>query len=161
MATSVFVRDAAAAAAPGGMGAPASPFLGILPPDMWARPKVFYVQPMDFLGMQGGESRPLTIRMDPGRDFVAYTGNVTARKAGAIVDAPPLLVDLSAEQGQGYNPNGLPVDVGNLFGTARQPAVWPLPLIIPAGTGFVVRLTNAGADALDVRAALLGFYVAR
>lgn len=160
MGTSAIIRDDVRRTTPAGMaGAPPSPFLGILPPRMWERPKTFFTVPLDFIGLAAGETRPVRVQPRTDADFVAFFGSMVVRKGAALVEAPALLVDMAAEGGEGYNPQGAPVDALNLFGTARQPAVWAVPIIVTAGTGLIVRLNNAGPDALDVRMALAGFRV--
>jgi hypothetical protein len=69
---------------------------------------------------------------------------------------------MTLEGGLSFNPANTPADIENVFGSAKQPSVWALPLIIPAGTGFTMTLTNLhNATSYNVRVALAGFQVAR
>lgn len=162
--TSSIMQDQMRRGTPGGAAlAPPSPFLGILPPEMWDRPKRFFVQPLSFLNLIAGEVRGVPFRADTNHDFVAFYATYFARSVDnlTVVVSPPLLVDMSLEGGFSFNPAGAPVDIENVFGTAKQPSVWAVPLIIPRGTGFTMSLTNLhNATAFNIRVALAGFQVA-
>lgn len=147
----------------GNDGATASPFVGILPPDLLARTKSFYVAPLDVLALAAGGNGTGSFVADTNHDYVFYYGTYRARAVadGAVVANPPILADVSQNGGVEYNPNDKPVDIDNLLGTATQPSVWGIPIIVMAGQTLNVRLTSAAAVALNVRMALVGFRCAR
>jgi hypothetical protein len=131
---------------------------------MWDRPKRFFVQPLNFLNIIAGAVVPVGFRADTNHDFVAFYGTYFARSVDnlTVATSPPLLVDMTLEGGFSFNPGGNPADIENVFGSARQPSVWAVPLIIPAGTGFTMTLTNLhNATAFNVRTALAGFQVGK
>jgi hypothetical protein len=70
----------------------------------------------------------------------------------------PIILDASLGENSGriFAPSGTHLD--NFAGTAQRPAIYPMPLIVPAGNGLVVNLTNLVATAYYVR---IGFLTVR
>lgn len=141
--------------------APPNPFVGILPRHMWDREKTFFAAPVDFLNLAPGAKTPVQLRASDTEDLVIFYGAYIARDgAGAPVDRPALLVELTTQAtGVQYQPQGKANDIENIMGTAKQPSVWPVPLIIPARRDLTVNLTNSTAAALNVRLTFMGFLV--
>lgn len=160
-------RDAVQRAlATGELNPPPSPFLGILPPEMWGREKKPLFAPLTALNVAiSGGTGTASFRADPNHDFVGFIATLVTRKTDAAhtkVTDYPVLVQITMEDGTQFQPAGAGVvnEVDNLFGTARQPAVWSIPLIVPAGQQVNFTFTNNhNADALDIRGTLQGFNV--
>lgn len=160
-------RDAVQRAlATGDLNPPPSPFLGILPPEMWGRSKKPLFAPINALAIPANGGQVVaTFRADPNHDFVGFIATACVRTTDAahtkVVDQPLLLL-ITMEDGTQFQPAGAGTqnEVDNLFGTARQPAVWSIPLIIPAGqqVQFIVT-NNHNANVLDFRGTLQGFNV--
>lgn len=160
-------RDAVQhALATGDLNPPPSPFLGILPPEMWGRKKKLLFAPLKALNVatNGGQGQG-SFRADPNNDFVGFIATVETRKTDAahtkVVDYP-VVVNITMEDGTQFQPAGAGVTnpLDNIFGTARQPAIWAIPLIVPAGQQVQFNFTNNhNADALDIVGTLLGFNV--
>lgn len=167
MGTGALVRDAMMRGVPNNQTVtPPSTFLGILPPEMWDKPKRLFAVPFTVLTFVTATTRVASFQADVDNDYVFYYGAASYRSADnltVIADPPAMLVDLSTTGNQqSYNPPNLGNDVANVFGTARQPSVWAMPLILPAGQTLVMNLTSlAFAATLNFRATLMGFRVAR
>jgi hypothetical protein len=163
MGTSAITKASQREAMPSGRAfAPPSPFLGILPPYMWDLPKRLFNQPLTFLNLAANGNAAQTFRADTNHDFVAFYANWQGRATDnlTIPAVIPLLVDIAVDGGQSYNPANQPVDIETIFGNAKQPAIWAVPLIIPAGTGLTITLTNLhNATPFNVRVTLQGFQV--
>lgn len=144
---------------------PPSTFLGILPPEMWDKPKRLFAVPFTILTFLQNTVRTAQFQADIDNDYVFYYAAVTTRAVDnlTLVADPALLVDLSTTGNQqSYNPPNQGNDIANIFGTARQPSVWAMPLILPAGQTLIMNVTALGLSAsLNFRATLMGFRVAR
>lgn len=166
MGTSAITRDAMAKAMPGNDALiPPSTFLGILPPEMWNKPKRLFAVPFTILTFAQNTSRVAQFQADVDNDYVFYYAAYEARVVTDLTLAvnPLLIVDLSTTGNQqSYNPPTQGNAVDNIFGTARQPSVWAMPLILPAGQTLVMNITAGALTAsVNFRATLMGFRVAR
>lgn len=139
---------------------PPSPFLGVVPADMLHTTKSLFVVPLTWLNLAPGASTSQTYQADPAWDFVAYLGNISVRSTDnqTAIDNPPLLVSLADSSGRALQPPGAAIDVATLFGTAQQPAVLTMPLVIRAGETYSFTMQNLhAATSYNVRLALCGF----
>lgn len=166
MGTGAIVRDAMMRGVPNNMtSAPPSTFLGILPPEMWDKPKRLFAVPFTLLNFVANSNRSAQFQADVDNDYVFYYGALSTRSVDnlTLVADPAMIVDLSnTGNQQSYNPPNQGNDIANIFGTARQPSVWAMPLILPAGQTLVMNVTSFGLNAsLNFRATLMGFRVAR
>lgn len=165
MGTSAITRDAMLRAMPGNEALiPPSTFLGILPREMWDKPKRLFAVPFTILNQLANSQRQAQFQADVDNDYVFYYGAFSPRSVDnqTVVVDPPLLVALSTTGNQqSYNPPQQSNDVANIFGTARQPSVWAMPLILPAGQTLVLDVQSLSATALNCRFTLMGFRVAR
>lgn len=147
----------------GALQPPANPFLGILPAEMWDRPKRIFFATLEALGVAPGQAGVASFRADPNHDFVGYIacGEIRANDApGTDKSADPVVVTVQLEDGTQFQQAGKANAFANLFGSAKQPALWTLPLIIPAGQSVSFTFTNLhNADTLNIRATVQGFNV--
>ena len=73
-----------------------------------------------------------------------------------------MLVGITDETGKSYIPNNAAIDFDNVFGTARQPAVLAVPLLVQGPTGVTLSFNNLhNVDALNIRTVLAGFLVSK
>lgn len=139
------------------------PWFGILPERMWAREKRTIFVPLAPANIAPAASQDDTFRADPNHDFVGYVAAGKLRtNAAAGTPAPddPVTVSITMEDGTGFQPSNETNEFDNVFGTARQPAFWPMPLIVPAGQAVTFRFTNNhNVDTLVIRCTLWGFLV--
>lgn len=169
MGTSAIVRDQQLRAQPGMPGnavVPPSPFLGVLPPWMWERPKRLWLQPFSaIVNLAASANVTASFQVDNELFFVAYysAATVRANAAGkALQTGFPLTVALQTANNELFQPAAGSNDINNLFGTAQQPSVWALPMILkPGDTLNAVVTNNHNATAVDVALALMGFLVSR
>jgi hypothetical protein len=166
MGTGAIIRDAMLKGMPGNEALiPPSTFLGILPPEMWNKPKRLFAVPFTILALLQNTTRTAQFQADVDNDYVFYYGAATTRSADnlTVISPAALLIDLSTTGNQqSYNPPNQGNDIDNVLGTARQPSVWAMPLILPAGQTLIMTVTALGLSAtLNFRATLMGFRVAR
>lgn len=168
MGTSAVTQDQmrrAGPTMPGHLMVPPSPFLGVLPPWMWEAPKELWTAPFipQAATLAAGLNQTLNYQVDRNYYAVFYYGSLTVRAsaAGKAIQAGfPLTFFLSTQNNDVYQPSGTTNDANNLFGTASQPAVWALPLILPPNTILNMLITNThNATAVDVWPMLMGFLV--
>ncbi len=171
MGTSAIQRDVQLRAQPGMPGnavAPPSPFLGVIPPWMWERPKRLWMQPFSgatLTNIAAGAAAAGQFVVDTSLYFVAYYGTITVRAnaAGkALQTGFPMTISFATANNELFNPAQVPNDINNVLGTAAQPSVWSLPMILQPGDTLVASLTNNhNATAVDVALSLMGFLVSR
>lgn len=147
-----------------GLVPPPNPFLGILPEYMWQRAKRTLWVALNALAIAPGGTADASYRADPNHDFVGFIACVKVRNstdAGKIVLTDmPVLVSAQMENGTQFQPAGASNELDNLFGSAKEPAIWSLPLIVPASQQVTFTFTNNhNADTLDIRATIQGFTV--
>ena len=148
---------------PTGRAIPPHPFVGILPPELWNLTKIPFFQPFQVLGLAAGATGVATVKADPGFALVAYFANVSLRSADNVTDRTghPVTVSISDPSGRTYNPAQMPNDIRNIMGTAAQPSILPLPIIIMPGASLDLAFTNLHpADVLNIRGTLMGFQAA-
>lgn len=151
----------------GEMQPPPSPFLGILPQELWFKKKRTCWVPLNALAIAPGANGLAAYRADPNHTFVGFIACVKVRDNadaahGALTDMP-VLVSAAMEDGTPFQPSGAGQqnELDNLFGSAKEPAIWSLPLIVPAGQQITFTFTNNhNAKTLDIRATVQGFTVA-
>jgi hypothetical protein len=168
MGTSAIIRDQMGRAQPtmpGNAVPPPSPFLGVLPPWMWDAPKKLWQANFTPQGTAVAAAAQLSMSytVDDNFYFVGYYGSLIVRAdaAGKAIQADyPLTVFLSTQNNDVYQPAGTTNDVNNVFGTAKQPSVWALPMILPPRTTLTALFTNTGATTVNIWPMLQGFLVA-
>jgi len=165
MGTSAVIREAQQGTTPGGQLVPQlSQLVGVLPERYArARKQSFFVI-FEALGLLPGVTKPVTYRVDPNFDFVAISAYGKLRSNDNLTqkDGNPVLVGINDETGRSYIPNNGSIDFDNFFGSAKQPAVLAVPLIVSGPTGLTITFNNLhNADNLNVRTLLAGFLVAK
>jgi len=165
-APNVFQRDQQGRAQPGqplNLVPPPSPFLGVIPAWMWDAPKKLWTMPFTAItNLAGAASTTCSFQVDANYWFVAYYGCNTTRAnaAGKAIQASyPLTIALATQSNELFQPATLTNDINNLLGTAAQPSVWALPMILEPTTTLTATIANTGATAVDVALMFMGFLV--
>lgn len=129
-----------------------------LPPEYRGRPKDFFTYATSFLPIAAGVAATQTIQVNTDADFLMVMANGIAREdvAAATFRANPALTVTIETTGSGRLLQNQALDWDTFFGTAQLPGILPYPKIIDGGSTISVRLTNNGADALNVRVAFNG-----
>lgn len=139
-----------------------NPFLGLIPRELWKRPKDFFVYSATFTGafvLPASGAASLDIQIDANADFLIMAGVRTFRDTGTGALQTPAATVTLTDSASGRQLQNEPQDVENLFGTAQLPAVWPFPKLIARSATLTVALANLIATASNARVAFLGFKI--
>ncbi len=138
-----------------------APLLGMLPPDFQGKDMRPWFQPAQALALATGQSVNAGFIADTNFDYAFFYAALKVRSADNLTlkDESPLLVSISDTSNRTFNPTNLGNDVDNVFGTAKQPAIWIAPLIVRASTGINLAFTNNDNETLNIRATFIGIQV--
>lgn len=131
-----------------------------LPPRLRQRARDFFVYTLDFLPLALSATATQEVQIQSDSDFVigAAVAVVTDTANTTRLGFVPQLVQLFSS-GTGRNLFSNPTHFENVFGTAQEPAIWPIPKVLPAASTFNAQLQNLEATARNVRLAFLGFKI--
>ncbi len=165
MGTSAVIRESQQGATPGGALVPQlSQLVGVLPERYARAAKQSFLVNFDSLNQAAGTVKQVTYRVDPNFHFVAIMAYGKIRDVTNLInkDGNPVLVGITDETGKSYIPNNGALDFENFYGSAKQPSVLAVPLIIEGPTGITFTFNNLhNADVLNIRTCLSGFLVAK
>src|SRR5574341_428789 len=157
-------RDRRVKATPGGAVSPwGNPLLWLVPRELLARIKDFFIYSAEFLPLAAGATTAVTTQIQGDSDFLVVQGVRTcfAVDNTTVVANPPAMVRIS-DTGSGRDFMDRAVHIENLFGTAQLPAVWPFPKLLPANSTLSTQLQNLdGATARNYRLSYVGFKIFR
>ena len=160
---STAARDALLRQLPSGLVLPLpSPLLASLPAEYQDKPMQWFTMPITILALAAETTAAGAFNVDNKHAFASWFGNVKLRSNTDLLnrDGDPLFVAMSDNQNNNYTPANATVDVENLFGSAKQPAIWPEPLIIAPNGTFTITATNpAGGNTLNIRFAFVGVLI--
>lgn len=140
---------------------PLNPFLGLIPKALWKRVKDFFAFTVEWLPLAISESASKTFSTQGDSDFLILSGVRVVSTVNNLTETtfPPMLVKIE-DSGSGRNMMDKAVHIENLFGSAKQPMVWPYPKLIRANSTVTVTLQNlSAASAFNARLSFLGFKV--
>ncbi len=141
-------RDQAARQSPGGITLPLpSPLLAMLPPMLQGYPMAWFIEPITILSVAPGASETEQFTTDSTHVHVSWWGSLKVRSADNQTDrdADPSSYQMTDTQTLGYQPPGASIDTALVWGNAKQPAVWPVPLIVKQNNGIILTVTNEHA----------------
>lgn len=147
-APNVMQRDAAARQTPTGLVLPLpSPLLAMLPPELQGLPMQWFVEPIIILAVPPLTARTGQWTTDKNHAFAAFYGSLKVRSSDNQTDrdADPAAFIMTDTQNQQYQPPGQLIDVANAWGNAKQPAIWPVPLVVGPNSGIILTVTNQSA----------------
>lgn len=138
-------RDAIARMSPNGLVLPLpSPLLAMLPPKLQTYPMQWFIEPIVL-----GNVAPLTsltgqFTTDNSHVFAAFYGSLKVRSADNQTDrdVDPAAFRMTDTQNLQYQPPGVLIDVTTVWGSGKQPAIWPVPLIVRQNNGIILTVTN-------------------
>ena len=137
-----------------------SPLLAMLPSNLQGKPMQWWAQPANALNVAALSPGVAQFVTDSNHYFAAWYGCVSVRAVGDQTDLTlnfPTTLTLTDVQNLNYGPPAVPNDLRNVFGSAAQPAIWPMPLIIAPNSGLIVTLQNLHAtQAANYRFTWLG-----
>ncbi|MGH7177673.1 MAG: hypothetical protein ACREJC_09860 [Tepidisphaeraceae bacterium] len=131
-----------------------------LPPRMRERARDFFAYTIDFIPLAATTTTVQEVNIQSDSDFIigAAVAVVTDTANTTRLAFVPELVQLfSAASGRNLFSGATHFE--NVFGTAQEPAIWPIPKLLAAGSTFSAQLQNLEATARNVRLAFLGFKV--
>jgi len=144
-APNVNQRDQAARQSPGGITLPLpSPLLAMLPPGLQGFPMAWFIEPITMLAVAPGASVTNQFTIDNTHVHVSWWGSLKVRSSDNQTDrdADPAAYAMTDTQTLGYQPPGQKIDTTLTWGNAKQPAVWPVPLIVKQNNGVILTITN-------------------
>lgn len=136
----------------------------LLPPDVRARVKDFFIYGTDFLGIADGatESQSVSIQEDSDFFIISADAFVVDPAGPTRIDPDSFIATVSLQDsGSGRNFVDRPIAFSNVYGTAQLPGFWPYPKLLQASSTLTTQLTNNQGAAVDVRLAYRGFKVFR
>jgi len=131
-----------------------------LPPRMRERARDFFGYTIDFTPLGANATTIQEVNIQSDSDFVigAAVAVVTDTANTTRLGFVPQLVQLFSA-GSGRNLFSGATHFENVFGTAQEPAIWPIPKLLSAGSTFSAQLQNLEATARNCRLTFLGFKV--
>lgn len=131
-----------------------------LPPRMRERARDFFGYTIDFVPLGASATTIQEVNIQSDSDFIvgAAVAVVTDTANTTRLGFVPQLVQLFSA-GSGRNLFSNATHFENVFGTAQEPAIWPIPKLLAAGSTFSAQLQNLEATARNVRLCFLGFKV--
>lgn len=137
-----------------------SPFLGLIPRELWSRLKDFFVYTANFIPLAASSTQTVNISIQNDSDFLIIygVGTVTTTDESARLTYIPQLVQLR-DSGSGRELFDQATHYHNIYGTAEEPAYWSFPKLLRAGSTFSVTHQNLEAVDRRVRVAFCGFKV--
>jgi hypothetical protein len=145
---------------PSAQMAPPSPWMQILPRELWRKRKDGFVFHLDFTPLAASGTSTLPVNISADADFVIIYGTriVTDVANTAFVANVPELVSIT-DTGAGRGLSSSAIHVDEWFGTAQLPAYWAYPKFLRANSSLSVTLQNLEAVARNVRLSFHGFKV--
>lgn len=131
-----------------------------LPAGLRERARDFFAYTIDFIPLAATTTTTQDVNIQSDSDFVigAAVATVTDTANTTRLAFVPQLVQLfSAASGRNLFSGATHFE--NIFGTAQEPAIWPIPKLLAAGSTFSAQLQNLEATARNVRLAFLGFKI--
>lgn len=163
MADNAAVRAALDRQTPAGLTLPLpSPLLASLPAQYQNKPYQWFTMPVSILALAPAVTAPGSFLVDNRHVFCAWYGNVKLRSSNDLTnrDGDPLFISMADNQQNNYTPANATVDVENLFGSAKQPAIWPEPILIEKNGQLTITASNpAGGNTLNIRFAFVGVLI--
>lgn len=144
-APNILQRDTAARQTPSGLVLPLpSPLLAMLPPALQSFPMQWFTFPIKIVSVAPLASASGQFTTDINHVFAAFWGSLKVRSGDNQTDrdADPAAYVMSDTHNLQYQPPGTLIDVADTWGNAKQPAIWPVPLIIPQNNGIILTATN-------------------
>jgi hypothetical protein len=141
-------RDAAFRQSPDGLVLPLpSPLLAMLPPEYQGFPMQWFVEPIIILAVAPTTSKQGTFTTDKNHAFATFWGSLKVRSQDNQTDrdADPAVVSMSDTSNLQYQPQATGIDVALEWGNAKQPAIWPVPLLVKPNSGIILTVTNQSA----------------
>lgn len=138
-------RDAMARNTPNGLVLPLpSPLLAMLPPDLQGYPMQWFVEPIVLLAIAPNTAKTGSFTTDNTHVFVAFYGCLKVRSNDNQTDrdTDPAAFSMTDTQNLVYQPPAALIDIADVWGNAKQPAIWPVPLIVPTNGGINLTVTN-------------------
>jgi hypothetical protein len=156
-------RDAMLRQTPGGILLPLpSPLLAALPAELQGLPMQWFIEPLTMLAVAPGASATNTFQTDRTHAFAAWYGALKVRSADDQTDrdADPAAFQMTDTNNLVYQPPQAPIDVALAWGNAKQPAVWPSPLVVGPNSGVTLTVTNQhAANTNNYRFAFMGVLI--
>jgi hypothetical protein len=144
-APNVMQRDAGARQSPGGLVLPLpSPLLAMLPPMLQDKPMQWFVQDVPVLALAPGVSKAGQFSTDQTHAYAAFYCSLDVRSADLQTDrnADPASLTMTDTQNLVYQTAATTIPTVNVFGSGKQPAIWPVPLIVKQNNGIILTVTN-------------------
>lgn len=138
-------RDAIMRQTPNGLVMPLpSPLLAMLPDALQGLPMQWFEEPIRIAGVAPNQPGTGQFTTDITHAFAAFYGALKVRSNDNQTDrdADPASFSMTDTQNLQYQPPSVPIDITLTWGSGRQPALWPVPLIVKPNNGIILTVTN-------------------
>jgi hypothetical protein len=163
-APNMMQRDAIARSnSPNGLVLPLpSPLLAMMPPELQGLPMEYFIQVCEMLAVAPLAQATDTWTVDKNHAFVAFVGNLKARSSDNQTnrDDDPAAFSMTDTQNLQYQQPGQFIDVETVWGSGKQPAIWPVPLVAKPNSGITITVLNQDtANTNNYRFSFIGVLV--
>lgn len=138
-------RDSNWRETPSGLTLPLpSPLMAMLPPNLQGYPMQWFVEPIDILAVTPLGTKSNQFTTDGTHVHVSFYGSLKVRSSDNQTDrdADPATYSMADTLTLQYQTSGQLLDTSLVWGSAKQPAVWPVPLIVPQNSGIILTIVN-------------------
>lgn len=141
-------------------------FLGLVPRELWNKKKVPFVYEQDFIPLAASQTTAGVVQIQADSHFlcigatelVTDVANVTVLNSPSNANATGILCVITDSGSQmPLMSTGLPLE--SFFGTAQNPAIWPIPKLFRASGQINTQLQNLIATARNVRLSYWGIRI--
>lgn len=138
-------RDATMRQTPNGLTMPLpSPLLAMLPDVLQGLDMQWFVEPVRIAGLAPLQSNSGQFTTDKNHAFAAFYGSLKVRSNDNQTDrdTDPAAYTMTDTANLVYQPQSTPIDTAGAWGSGKQPALWPVPLIVKPNSGIILTVTN-------------------
>jgi hypothetical protein len=141
----VLQRDTVARNNPTGLVLPLpSPLLAMLPPEYQEFDMQWFIQPIIITPVAPLASANGQFTTDKNHAFASFYGSLKVRSTDNQTDrdTDPAAFTMTDTQNLQYQPPSAVIDTANAWGSAKLPAIWPVPLLVKPNSGIILTVTN-------------------
>lgn len=156
-------RDSNWRETPSGLTLPLpSPLMAMLPPNLQGYPMQWFIEPVQILAVGPLATKTNGFTTDGTHVHVSFYGSLKVRSQDNQTDrdTDPAAFSMADTLTLQYQTSGILVDTALAWGNAKQPAVWPVPLIVPQNSGINITIVNeSNANTNNYNFAFMGVLI--
>jgi hypothetical protein len=104
----------------------------------------WFTFPISILAVAPGTSKSNQFTTDKNHAFATFWGSLEVRDSTLQNErnTDPAVYSMSDTSNLQYQPQATGVDIVLAWGNAKQPAIWPIPLLVKPNSGIILTVTN-------------------